>query len=245
MIQMNKAIILDAGEGKRLRPLTETTPKCLLKLNEITILEHQLTNLAECGIKKAILVVGYRANQIFKKLKEKNFGLDLKLIRNPIYNRTNTVYSLWLAKKEIKEDLIYLNGDVVFHKNVLMRLLNSQFDTCLAVEKKKVNEEEVKVELVSNVIKTIGKKIQLAKAHGEFVGIAKFSQEFNTLFTDKVNEVVGERKVNAFFEVALNRALKYYNVYAVDVSDLLCIEIDSHEDFSMAKKIYSRLVKEA
>lgn len=245
MMEMKKAIILDAGEGKRLRPLTEFTPKCLLRLNEITILEHQLTNLSECGIKKVILVVGYRANQIFQKLEEKNFGLDLKFVRNPIYYKTNTVYSLWLAKEEANEDFVYLNGDVVFHKNVLKRLLDSQFDTCLAIKKKKVGEEEVKVELVSNVIKTIGKKIQPVEAHGEFVGIAKFSQEFNKLFIDKLNEVVGERKVNAFFEVALNRALKHYDVYAIDVSDLPCIEIDSYEDFSVARNIYSRLGKKA
>ena len=163
MMEMNKAVILDAGEGRRLRPLTEFAPKCLLRLNGITILEHQLSNLAECGIKKVILVVGYRANQIFQKLTGKNFGLDLNFIQNPVYYKTNTVFSLWLAKNEIKEDFIYLNGDVVFHKKVLMRLLNSQYDTCLAVEKKRVGEEEVKVELLSDVIRTIGKKIQPKK----------------------------------------------------------------------------------
>lgn len=242
---MDKAIILNAGEGKRLRPLTEFMPKCLLKLNEITILEHQLANLAEYDIKEVVIVVGYRANQIFQKIKGENFGLDVRFIQNPIFDKTNTVYSLWLARDEIKTDFIYLNGDVVFNKNVLKRLMDAGYDTCLAVDEKNVGEEEVKVQLVSNKVKAIGKDIDPSKAQGEFVGIAKFSQKFNLLFTEKLDEVVREGKINAFFEVALDRTLKHCDVYAVDVSDLPCLEIDSSEDFNAARNIYLRIAKEA
>ena len=125
----------------------------------------------------------------------------------------------------------------MFHKEVLERLLKSHYNTCIAVEKKQVNEEEVKVRLDSNLVKAIGKDIELSKAHGEFIGIAKFSKRFNQLFINKLNDVVKEGKVNEFFEVALDRALKTYDVYAVDVSDLPCIEVDTYEDFNIAKKI--------
>jgi len=237
------AVILNAGEGRRLRPLTSLKPKCLLKLNDITILEHQLINLKKCGMRDVTIVVGYHANQISEGIKNKDLDLEIEFIQNPIYHKTNTVYSLWLAREHIKNDFIYLNGDVVFHKEVLERLLKSHYDTCIAVEKKQVNEEEVKVQLASNLVKAIGKDMELSEAHGEFVGIAKFSNRFNQLFINKLNEVVKEGKVNEFFEVALDRTLKSYDVHAVDVSDLPCIEVDTYEDLSIAKKFYSEITE--
>jgi choline kinase len=186
---MDKAVILNAGEGKRMRPLTAVKPKCLLKLNSLTILEHQLINLIECRIKEVILVIGYRADQIIRKIEGLNFELDVKFMYNPIYYKTNTVYSLWLAKERIKDDFVYLNGDLVFHKEALERLLNSHYDTCIAVEKKQVSKEEVKVRLDSNLVKAIGKDMELSRAHGEFIGIAKFSKKFNQLFISKLRKV--------------------------------------------------------
>jgi choline kinase len=233
-----KAVILNAGESKRLRPLTSLKPKCLLRLNGITILEHQLMNLKKSGINNVIIVVGYRASQILKEIEEKNFDLEIEFIQNPIYHKTNTVYSLWLARKHIRDDFIYLNGDVVFHNEVLERLLKTHYNTCIAVEKKQVGEEEVKLRLAADIVKAIGKDIEPSRANGEFIGIAKFSRKFNQLFIDKLNEIVEENRVNEFFEVALDRALKSYNVYAVDVSDLPCIEVDTPEDYNTAKKLH-------
>lgn len=238
-----KAVILDAGEGKRLRPLTSLKPKCLLKLNDVTILEHQLMNLIKCGIRNVVIVVGYHAGQIFEVIENKDSDLEIEFIQNPIYYKTNTVYSLWLAGKRIEDNFVFLNGDVVFHKEVLERLLKSHYDTCIAVERKQVCEEEVKVQLVSNLVKTIGKDIELSKAHGEFIGIAKFSKKFNKLFIDQLNKVVEEGRVDEIFEVALDRTLKSYDVYAVDVSDLPCREVDTYEDFNTAKEIYFKMTE--
>jgi phosphoenolpyruvate phosphomutase len=210
----------------------------------MTILEHQLGNLSECGIKEVVLVVGYLANQIFQKLEENNFDLKLKFIRNPIYYKTNTVYSLWLARNELQEDIIYLIGDVVFHRNILLRLINSEQDTCLAVRKGNVGEEEVKVKVESGIVKAIGKEILPKNAYGEFIGIAKFSQKFNVLLVEKLNEVVKEGAINAFFEAALNRTLESYAVYAIDISDLPCTEVDTLDDLNLAKKIYSLMFRE-
>jgi len=209
----------------------------------MTILEHQLINLIKCGIKDVAIVVGYHASQIVEGVKNKDFDLETEFIQNPIYYKTNTVYSLWLAREYIKNDFVYLNGDVVFHKEALRRLLKSHYDTSIAVERKQVKEEEVKVRLVSNLVTAIGKDIELSKAHGEFVGIAKFSKRFNQLFINKLSEVVKEGKVNEFFEVALDRTLKSYDVYAVDVSDLPCVEVDTYEDFNTAKQFYSEITE--
>jgi len=77
----------------------------------------------------------------------------------------------------------------------------------------------------------------------KFIGIAKFSKKFNQLLINKLDEIIKEGMVNEFFEVAVDQILKDYHVYAIDVSDLLCIEVDTHEDFNIAKKIYLEIVK--
>lgn len=237
------AVILNAGEGKRLRPLTSPKPKCLLRLNEATILEHQLTNLVKCGIRSVVIIVGYRAVQILEEITNKNFDLEIGFMSNPIYYKTNTAYSLWLAREHIRNDFVYLNGDVVFHTGVLERLLKSRFDTCIAVKVGKVGEEEVKVRLSANHVETIGKDMKASDADGEFIGIAKFSKKFNNSFIAKLNEVVEEGKADHFFEVALDRALGSFDVYAVDVSDLPCIEVDTYEDFNLARKFYFEIAE--
>lgn len=239
---MEKAIILNAGKGRRLRPLTENVPKCLIEIGNKTILEHQLSNLMECGIKELVLVIGYHSNKILEKLKQSSFDLKIKCVRNPIYYKTNTVYSLWLARNEMDTDFVYLNGDIFFHVNVLRRLIDSKYDTCLAIDTKRmVGKEEVKVRTIDGVIREIGKEMEASLADGEFIGIAKFSKEINVLFRKGLDEIVKEGEVNAFFELAVQRMLNNYTIYAVDVSNLPCIEIDTHDDLEEAKNMYRKI----
>jgi len=238
---MEKAIILNAGEGKRLRPLTQNMPKCLLKIGNKTILEHQLSSLEKCGIKTVILVLGYNFRMILEKLRQCSFDLRIRHTLNPVYSKTNTAYSLWLVRNEMNQDFIYLNGDVFFHTSILKRLIRSKHDTCLAIVRKEVGAEEVKVKLANDLITGLSKEMIPSSANGEFVGIAKFSQSINDAFKTKLNEIVNEGKLNAFFELAVQRLLKSHNVWAVDVSDLPCIEIDTYRDLNDAKRIYLKL----
>lgn len=239
---VKQAIVLNAGEGSRLRPLTKNMPKCLLKIGDKTILEHQLNNLIKCGIEEVTFVIGYYSDMIIRKIEQSSFDLEIKYVDNPIYYKTNTVYSLWLARKEMNDNFIYLNGDVLFHENVLKRLVESEYATCLAIDKKNVGKEEIKVKIVNNIIKEIGKEIEPSTADGEFIGIAKFSKEINVSFKKKLDEVVKEGKTNAFFELAVQRMLQGHNVYAIDISDLPCIEIDTHQDYNEAKRIYLKMM---
>jgi choline kinase len=95
--EIKKAIILNAGEGRRLRPLTLNTPKCLLKVGDKTILEGQLSNLSSCGINEVVMVVGYLSEKVMN-FAENNFpNLNFKFVRNDVYATTNTLHSLWIA----------------------------------------------------------------------------------------------------------------------------------------------------
>jgi len=213
-------------------------PKCLLKIGNKTILEHQLLSLDRCGIRTAILVLGHEITMVLEELRQYSLDLEIKHTFNPMYSKTNTAYSLWLVRNEMNKDFVYLNGDVFFHINILKRLLHSKHDTCLAVAGKEVGTEEVKVKLSNGLVTELGKEIEPSLADGEFIGIAKFSQRVTDVFSGKLDEIINEGKLNAFFELAVQRLLKTCEVWAVDVSDLPCIEIDTHEDLDDARKLY-------
>lgn len=222
--------------------MTEHVPKCLLKIGDMTILEHQLSNLVNCGIEELVLVVGYHSNMILEKLKQNSSNLEIRYVKNPVYHKTNTVYSLWLSRNEMNTDFIYLNGDVFFHKDVLRRLIDSEYDTCLAIDtKRKVGEEEVKVRIMDGVIREIGKEVKVSQADGEFLGIAKFSKEINAVFRKRLDEIVKKGEVNAFFELAVQYMLNDNEIYAIDVSDLPCVEIDTYDDLQEARNVFLRI----
>jgi len=242
-----KAVILIAGRGSRLRPLTDRTPKCLLRINDKTILEHQISNLFYYGIRSIILVVGYKIDAVVNavsQMKEKYCGLDIIFVENPIYFKTNTLYSLWLASCHVgHDDFLYLNGDVVFSKKLLEALLNSPYDACLAVEKKRVGREEVKVIVNQGFVKRIGKDLDPSESYGEFIGIAKFSKNFNKLLIRKLNSLVRQKFINEFFEKALDELARVINIRVVDITGLPCIEVDTLEDYEVAKEIYNSYLK--
>ena len=119
-----KAIILAAGKGERLWPLTRNMPKSLLEIgNGITMLENQILCLSESGIKEVFIVVGYRAEQIEAKIKHLiEFNCEIKTIYNPFFDISNNLHSLWFAKEVMFEDFIIINGDDVLIPKVIKGL---------------------------------------------------------------------------------------------------------------------------
>jgi choline kinase len=131
-----KALILASGEGKRLRPLTYKTPKPLLKIIEDkTILDYQMDNLIGCGINDIIITTGPFEDKI-KEHVEKNYpDLNVSYVHNPRYETTNYIYSLWLTKDLIDDDIILLHGDLLFDKKLLERLINEKCENCVLVNR--------------------------------------------------------------------------------------------------------------
>ncbi len=118
-----QAVILAAGQGTRLRPLTDRCPKCLVEVQGKPILQHQLEALSDAGLRECIIVVGYRAEQVRDYFGAHFRNLSITYVENEIFDRTNNIYSLWLARPRITEDLLLLEGDLVFDSGLLMDLL--------------------------------------------------------------------------------------------------------------------------
>ena len=239
-----KAIILAAGEGKRLGKAKGNQPKCLVKLGGKSLLQHQLSALQHTGINRIVIVVGYRQQQVMEHARE--FSLDFKFLTNSRYSETNTAYSLWLTKKEMDDSFLYLNADVLFHPDVLHRLIKAPHGNAMAIVKGNCGVEEVKVVCKNHIIQRIGKNLDKSACYGEFIGIAKFSKEVIPSFKEKLDEVIqNDRLENEYFEAAVDRMLiAGVEIEAVDVGDLPCIEIDFPEDLERARReIYPQIMQ--
>jgi len=235
-----QAVILAAGLSKRLRPLTDSTPKCLLKVGGKTILEMTINNILKNGINDFVMVTGYRENMI-KNFMSSNFpGLDVIYLTNGDYENNNNSYSLWMTKDYVKGDCILLDSDILFDFRILSRLLSSKYPDCLAVKRDHIlSDEEIKVIIdSSNKILHIGKLLPPEESFGESIGIERFSYSFfNNLGAVLERKIVKENNVNEFYETSFQELYDDGNaMYAVDVSDYKCMEIDFPEDLKKAEE---------
>lgn len=230
-----KAIILVAGRGSRLAPHTDDRPKCLIEIGGRSILDHQLDALAAAGVFEVVLVVGCLQEMVRGHLASRR-EFTFTFIENERFGETNTAYSLWLARGEMTDDFIYLNGDVLIHPEVIRRLTGAPAAQALAVERKRCGDEEVKALLDGCRIMALSKTVPPADAYGEFIGIARFARSFGPFFSASLEEVV-ERDglLKVYFELALERLLASHALTAIDISDLPTIEIDFPEDLARAE----------
>jgi choline kinase len=234
-----RAILLAAGRGRRLEASGWTRPKCLLPVGGTTILDNMLDALAAHGVQDLVLVVGYRQEEIRSHMAAR--GLDPAYVQNPDFAETNTINSLWRAREFMDADFLYFNADVLFHRDILGRLLAAS-GSRLAVDSKKCGDEEVKVVLDgAGRVKRIGKALDPALCAGEFIGIAQFARRDNAAFVEALRRRNVERgEVKLFFEAAVDDLLDAHPMTAVDVSDLASIEIDFPEDWKAAERLAAR-----
>lgn len=230
-----KAIILVAGKGSRLAPYTDDRPKCLVQVGGRAILDHQLDALAAAGVREVVLVVGCMQEKVRQHLCGR-IGFKFKFIVNERFADTNTAYSLWLARWEMTDDFIYLNGDVLIHSEVITRLTGALAPEALAVERKPCGDEEVKAQLNGCRITALSKTVSPVDAYGEFIGIARFTRRFCPIFRSSLEQVIEhEGLLKVYFELALERLLNDHVLTAIDITDLPTIEIDFREDLQRAE----------
>jgi choline kinase len=234
-----RGIILAAGVASRLRPLTNTTPKCLLKVGGKTILEQTIEGLIQNGIRDIVIVTGYLADQIRLFMAGKFPDLQVTYVHNPQYETTNNIFSLWLTREHVLgHDMLLLDSDIVFDPRIIGLLVRSGHETCLAVRSDhKLGQEEIKVRVQSDgTIAAIGKEIEPREAIGESIGIELFGASFvRELFNILDRMIVTEQRVNIFYEVAFEEAVNLgLPIVPVDVGGFRCMEIDTAEDLERA-----------
>jgi choline kinase len=236
-----KTVILAAGAGSRLKPLTDHLPKCLLKAGGKSILEMTIENLLETGNSEIIIVTGYLEEKIKEFMRNRFPQLKVTFILNSSYTSTNNIYSLWLAKSEVMgDDMLMMDSDIIFDKSIITKLLASGYKNCLALKRHDVHEEEIKVRVdAKGRVIEIGKNVMLSEAAGESIGIELFGKEtLPELFGIIDRMVVTDKRVNIFYEAAFQElADKKNNLFVVDTTEYPCMEIDTKEDLIAADEL--------
>jgi L-glutamine-phosphate cytidylyltransferase len=230
-------IILAAGIGSRLYPLTKETPKCLLKINSSdTILEKTISivNKSQIHFDKTI-VVGFKSDQIIKKIK------DFYVILNPFYRVTNSIASLWLARDRLNDEILIMNGDICFSETVLKKILDSPLENFVVIDSsKKCNDADYKIVFTEGFVTNMGKNIPFDNYSGEYAGITKLNKEGASLLKEKIEEMVNNEQYDTWYETALLALINENNfkLSFLDISGERWVEIDSGKDLDYAKKIF-------
>jgi L-glutamine-phosphate cytidylyltransferase len=226
-----QAIILAAGQGRRLWPFTKERPKCLLDIGGKSIIEHQVDMLVSCGIERIAVVTGYMGAKVREVL-----GGRVEYFENSLFASTSSMYSLWLAQAAAADGFLVINSDVLFHAGILRSLLESPHADALAVDLESVLlEEEMKVQVRHGRVAALSK--QLADADGENVGMIKFSAEGSRVLFAKIDELLRQNHRQVMVPFAVNAIAPTYPLMVVPVQGYPWIEIDFPEDYERARHI--------
>lgn len=239
---MVKAVLLAAGVGSRIRPLTDNSPKSLLDVAGKSILQRMLENVGAVGMTDVIVITGYLEDQL-KDFITKNFpNLNVTFKRNDKYEETNTGYSLLLTREFVEGyDFVKFDADVVFEKAILEKLLASE-NSALCIDRNiHLEAEEVKVITDKNgKVLEVGKKLDPHKANGESIGIEKITAEAGkVLFAELSSLLEDEKNWQEYYDdsytTLVNKGVPFE---AVDITGLKWVEIDTHADYGRAQEMF-------
>lgn len=233
-------VILAAGMAKRLRPLTDERPKCLLKVGERTLLQRTVDAMLAAGISELVVVTGYRANMIRDFLTETYPSLNIHFIDNPDYAHNNNIFSLWLTRPYVDgNDFLLMDSDILCDPAILPEVISAE-GSALALNRHELGEEEMKIvaDAHGRIIE-ISKTCSPSEAAGESVGIEKMTADYSTaLFRELEKMIVDEGLIDIFYERAFERLIPQGHTFRiVDTTRFFSIELDTPEDFENAQRL--------
>ena len=231
--------------AKRLRPLTDTQPKCLLKVGERTLLERTVAAMAAAGISEFVVVTGYRAEMI-KDFLENLDNLEslgkpkFTFLHNADYEHNNNIYSLWMAGQIVRgKEFLLMDSDILCDPAAVLRIANEK-EAALAVNRHELGEEEMKVVVDTQMhITEISKTCRPEEAMGESVGIEKITATYSeALFRELDQMILQEGLIDIFYERAFERLIPQGHTFrVVDTTNYFSYELDTPEDFQRAQEL--------
>lgn len=233
-----KSLILAAGLGTRLAPITDNYPKCMTEVVAgITIIEQQVKALLENNIKDILVVVGYKSDILIPYLQK--IYKEIKIIENEDYKNTNNMYSAYLGYENLKDsDFIMMNADVFFDSSILKNLIEDVNFDAIVTDIGTWNEESMKVVERNGKLVQISKEINEKDALGCSIDVYKFSKETGDKFFKQCNYYIHDKgELKLWSEVALNDILKECEFKANKLNGRW-YEIDTHDDLSKARNLF-------
>ena len=233
-------VILAAGMAKRLRPLTDTKPKCLLEVGGKTLLQRTVDAMATAGINEFVVVTGYRGNMIRDFLTIHYPQFTIRFLDNVDYANNNNIYSLWMAGQIVRgQAFLLMDSDILCDPTAVVRIA-SEPEAALAVNRHELGEEEMKVVVDNQMhITEISKTCRPEDAMGESVGIEKMTATYSeALFRELDQMILQEGLIDIFYERAFGRLIPQGHTFRViDTTDYFSYELDTPEDLLRAQEL--------
>ncbi len=235
-------VILAAGMAKRLRPLTDTKPKCLLKVGNRTLLERTVCAMLQAGIREFVVVTGYRGDMIREFLEQTPFEGQphFTFLHNTDYEHNNNIYSLWIAGEVVRgKEFLLMDSDILCDPAAVVRIAQQE-ESALALNRHELGEEEIKVIVdADGHITEINKTCNPKDAIGESVGIEKMTADYSTAIYQELDQmIVKEGLIDIFYERAFERLIPQGHTFrVVDTTSYFSYELDTPEDFQRAQEL--------
>jgi choline kinase len=236
-----KAIILSAGQGKRLSPLTDTRPKCLVELSGRTVLHWQLQHLRQAGITEAVVVTGFAAETVEAEIASLDLpGMVVRTLYNPFFSLTDNLATCWLARDEMRGDFLLLNGDTLFEPAIAERLMAAPAaPITVTIDRKAAgyDADDMKVLTEGDALRAIGKTIEAYDA--ESIGFLRFDAEGAALFTRVVQQIMRTPEgLKRWYLSVINQIAQDHDVVRVQsIEGLDWAEMDFPEDLPRNREL--------
>jgi len=243
-----RAIILSAGQGRRLFPVTRDIPKCLVPVDgERSVLEVQLRTLAAHGVDEAVVMGGYGIEKVERFAA--THGIPRMRVRvryNPFFDQADNLITAWLASRDFEGDCILLNGDTLFEPGVAARLIATPPSplTIVVNVKPAYDDDDMKVVVEGGLVRAIGKDLDAGSAQGEAIGMTLLRGEGTGAIRDAFEQLVrsfGQQR--AYYTTAIGELARRGMVRACSMQGLWWGEIDSLEDLESVRKAYAGQVR--
>lgn len=235
-----KAVILSAGQGKRLMPLTADNPKCLLNIEGQSLIEWQIDELYQAGIDQVSVVVGYQADRVRQQLLSRYDMQRVHTIYNPTYAWADNLFSCWAARAEMDEEFILLNGDTIFEAAVVNRLLQTPVQpvTVVTHQKGRYDADDMKVALDGGRLVKIGKDLAVDEVDGESIGMIRFQREGPAMFRRAVENALRDPAAcKKWYLSVICEMAQSLPVWTCSANGLQWCEVDFPADLKQAGRV--------
>jgi choline kinase len=242
---ITRAIILSAGQGSRLLPLTQDQPKCLIPFSGKTLIEWQIESLAACGIDDIAVVTGFRTDKVEAALAG-IAGVRTRTLFNPFFKVADNLGSCWIARGEMDRDFIILNGDTLVSPEIVGKLIagSSEGITVTVDIKEAYDADDMKVHREGDRLMAIGKRLSAAQSNAESIGMLAFRGQGPALFLDRVERMMRTPEgVQNWYLKAIDAIAKDAIVGTVSIEGLDWAEVDFPADVEMATALTARWAK--
>jgi len=235
-----KAIILSAGQGRRLLPLTEVTPKCCLRPGGLSILEWQIRELSAAGVDDVVVVAGFgheKVEEIVKRVK----GIRARTLYNPFYAQSDNLGTCWIARGEMDGPFVLINGDTLFETDVMQRLFKdvTRYPITLATDQKiSYDDDDMKIWAEGSRLCRVGKRLDLSHVNGESIGMMYFNADGAEVFVKKVEELMRQGDgLTRWYLSAIDELAQAGVVGISSIHGLSWCEVDDPVDLAYAETV--------